>query len=388
MRYDPNTPPDPTAWLELDEQERLLLIERFHRRERTKTPSPKMHAVIHAVVENQIAMTSEVVVHDALARLIREGLDRHAAIHAIGSVLAKHLFAGMKGTASGGALNTNYQADLRELTAARWRTNAEADTIGARPDAKGGANDVAGTSPDAGPEGHAPGSQPLSDAELKQLAEFLANLKNKDALTLEGLDGFFCALIAGPDLIMPSEYLPLVWGGESSDEAVFADPAEANAILSLIMRHWNSIVEELETYTVYELLIGEPDGHGVPGRQWARGFMRGVALRRNAWRELFTNENEGQLHTIQLVAGEIDPGFPPEPLPAETTERLIVWMGAGLGRAYRHFAKLRRGAARASHEEGVFRRQAAKVGRNDPCPCGSGRKFKRCCGAEGTSTTH
>ena len=28
----------------------------------------------------------------------------------------------------------------------------------------------------------------------------------------------------------------------------------------------------------------------------------------------------------------------------------------------------------------TFRRQAPKVGRNDPCPCGSGKKFKRCCG--------
>ncbi len=26
-------------------------------------------------------------------------------------------------------------------------------------------------------------------------------------------------------------------------------------------------------------------------------------------------------------------------------------------------------------------REAPKVGRNDPCPCGSGRKFKKCCGA-------
>ena len=28
----------------------------------------------------------------------------------------------------------------------------------------------------------------------------------------------------------------------------------------------------------------------------------------------------------------------------------------------------------------TFRRETPKVGRNDPCPCGSGKKFKRCCG--------
>jgi uncharacterized protein YecA (UPF0149 family) len=26
-----------------------------------------------------------------------------------------------------------------------------------------------------------------------------------------------------------------------------------------------------------------------------------------------------------------------------------------------------------------YRRESAKVGRNDPCPCGSGKKFKKCC---------
>jgi SEC-C motif domain protein len=29
----------------------------------------------------------------------------------------------------------------------------------------------------------------------------------------------------------------------------------------------------------------------------------------------------------------------------------------------------------------TFRRQSPKVGRNDPCPCGSGKKYKKCCGA-------
>ncbi|TFH13897.1 MAG: hypothetical protein E4H02_10920, partial [Lentisphaerales bacterium] len=29
-----------------------------------------------------------------------------------------------------------------------------------------------------------------------------------------------------------------------------------------------------------------------------------------------------------------------------------------------------------------FVRQSAKIGRNDPCPCGSGKKYKKCCGGE------
>jgi len=55
-----------------------------------------------------------------------------------------------------------------------------------------------------------PGREPLTDAELERLGTFLRGLKNPDRLTLEGLDGLFCALIAGPDTVMPSEYLHVV----------------------------------------------------------------------------------------------------------------------------------------------------------------------------------
>jgi uncharacterized protein len=371
VRYNPMKAPDPVVWRKLDQQQRLILIEDFHRRDGDEAQSPSLHAVIHATVEDQVA--AENIVCEALARLQREGLDRHDALHAVGSILTKHLFAAIKSEANPGGLHDAYLAEVRELTAARWR--AEAATRPAMP----AGNDAVG-----GP----PGSSPLSAAERARLSDFLARLGSDSALTLEGLDGFFCALIAGPDLVLPSEYLPVVWGHASADHAVFADPAEANAILSLTMRHWNAIIGELETHGVYEPLVGTADERGVPGRAWARGFMRGVALRRNSWAELLTSESEGQLLTIPLVAGEVDPDFPREPLAAETTAELVAWMAAGLGRAYRHFARRRRSATPASVSAGTVRRAGKKVGRNDPCPCGSGRKFKYCCGAGGSTTTH
>ena len=130
-------------------------------------------------------------------------------------------------------------------------------------------------------------------------------------------------------------------------------------------------------------LFDPPDERGVPGRQWARGFMRGVALRRRSWTPMFTDENEGQLMTIALVAGEVDPAWPAEPLPAETTEQLESSMVAGAGRAYHRFAAQRRADARQAREATTVRREVPKVGRNEPCPCGSGKKYKQCCGGSG-----
>jgi uncharacterized protein len=226
-----------------------------------------------------------------------------------------------------------------------------------------------------------PGRMPLTEAERERLAGFLSGLKNPDRLTLEGLDGLFCALIVGPDTVMPSEYLPVVWGGEMADEDAFASDAEANELLGLMMRHWNAIIDEYENERVYLPMMDEPDEKSVPGRQWARGFMRGVAMRRRGWKPMFTDEQEGQLLTIALVAGEVEPTWPDTPLTDELRERIEALMGAGAGRAYHRFAAERRATARLAREAKSVRRQSAKVGRNEPCPCGSGRKYKQCCGA-------
>ena len=225
------------------------------------------------------------------------------------------------------------------------------------------------------------GREPLTDAELERLGGFLRGLKNPAHLTLEGLDGLFCALIAGPDTVMPSEYLPVVWGGQMADEDAFASDAEAEELLGLMMRHWNAIVDEYEKERVYLPLLDEPDEKGVPGRRWARGFMRGIAMRRGGWVPMLRDEQEGHLLTIALVAGEVDPTWPETPLTEELREKIEALLGAGAGRSYHRFAVERRAAARLERESHTVRRASAKVGRNEPCPCGSGRKFKQCCGA-------
>src|ERR1700757_4384746 len=90
-RYDPLEAPDPDEWLALDEQERLDLVQEYHRRARIHLPNAKVHAVLHAIVEAQIALADETPARRTAQRLIDEGLDRHEAIHAIGLVLAEFM---------------------------------------------------------------------------------------------------------------------------------------------------------------------------------------------------------------------------------------------------------------------------------------------------------
>lgn len=126
MRYDPLTGPDPGEWLALSELEQLDAILAFHRRARIKLPNELLHATFHSVVESQVAAGSELPVAATLQRLMGEGLNRHDAIHAIGMVLAGHIHDLLQGGApAAGDPNAPYYAELGQLTAQRWRDQAE-----------------------------------------------------------------------------------------------------------------------------------------------------------------------------------------------------------------------------------------------------------------------
>ena len=120
--YNPQSAPAPDSWLELDEQERIVLVEAWHRAAHVKLPNVTAHAAFHTVVENQIAMNLEPVVR-AMYRLTKEGLTRHDAIHAIGSVVAEHLFDILNTGQSDDvdASQARYLAAVERLTVASWR---------------------------------------------------------------------------------------------------------------------------------------------------------------------------------------------------------------------------------------------------------------------------
>jgi hypothetical protein len=121
-RYDPEVPPDPIEWLALDEGERTLLVERYHRDARVDLPkrARPIHAMIHTVVENQLALEDQIIVRETLQRLIGEGLTRHDAVHAIGSVLAEYMYTLMNEKEVQSDGHTPYYEGLQQLTAERW----------------------------------------------------------------------------------------------------------------------------------------------------------------------------------------------------------------------------------------------------------------------------
>jgi Uncharacterised protein family (UPF0149) len=82
---------------------------------------------------------------------------------------------------------------------------------------------------------------------LKLLEKLLADLESDEAMLLTQLDGFLSGIIICRDLILPGEWLPMVWGGSDSvAAAVFESTKEAEQLIELIMQHYNSIVADLQ----------------------------------------------------------------------------------------------------------------------------------------------
>jgi uncharacterized protein len=240
----------------------------------------------------------------------------------------------------------------------------------------------------------------LSNVEIAQLAQRLGEINNPDALSLEGVDGLFCALVGSPDIVPPNEYLPVILGGALSESGAFTELEDADATLSLLMRYWNSIIADFERDSVHLPYIVEPGIDGIPGRACARGFLKGTRLAPEGWSDLSDNEGDGQMLSIPLVASELDPTWPKDPLTKEQEDDLLQWMCAGAARAYRHFADARREFANALYDDTLedediddyyhetYVRPEPKIGRNEPCPCGSGKKFKKRCGPLDTPSAH
>ncbi len=118
--YDASSTPDSKEWLELGETEQLELVVDFVEKyeKDLENAAKKLHASIHVIVENQLAMESEPT-PETYSRLRKQGLNRHETIHAIGAVLAEDMFKIIKGDKD--QATNNYKDRLKKLTAKRWK---------------------------------------------------------------------------------------------------------------------------------------------------------------------------------------------------------------------------------------------------------------------------
>lgn len=230
---------------------------------------------------------------------------------------------------------------------------------------------------------------PLSDAEIDELENFLmSDNTSGETMMLDCLDGFLTAIVSGPVMLKPSEWLPSVWGPTEDDAPEFDTLEQAERITGLIMRHLNGIIWSLQQdpdifAPIFSANEYPDEAHEyLDGEMWAYGYMTGIALQRPNWKAFFDEpDSEEVLRPIYLLGAEEVTSEEEEltKTPAQR-EELSEQIPASVAWIYRFWQPYRRAVAERTIGTS-FQREHPKVGRNDPCPCGSGKKFKKCCGA-------
>ena len=127
LAYDPDVAPDPAQWLALDESLRVANAEAYHRRAGVSLPNETIHAILHVMIETQIAMGDELPVRRAIDRLVREGLSRHEAIHALGSLITRGIYDAVNTPEARAFRVEEYNAAVEQITAESWRRQWEED---------------------------------------------------------------------------------------------------------------------------------------------------------------------------------------------------------------------------------------------------------------------
>ncbi len=227
---------------------------------------------------------------------------------------------------------------------------------------------------------------------MEELARFLLSSATADAtMMLDSLDGYLTAIVIGPTNIKTSEWLPDVWGPTAKDEPAFETYAQAERILELILQQRNNIIENLlhdpdQLAPVFDTVVYEGDEREyLDGEMWAQGFMKGIKLREQDWQPFLADSaNIELLRPIYLLgAEEVSDAEEAQVATAEQREALTKLIPASIAALYRYWQPLRKDSLEPTMA-GTFQREQVKTGRNDPCPCGSGKKFKKCCGATST----
>lgn len=222
----------------------------------------------------------------------------------------------------------------------------------------------------------------LKDREIGELEAFLASQGTQaDAFDAVGLDGFFTAVILSPRLVPPSIWIPWVWDSRNGkNEPEFGGFDAAQRIFHLLMSYYNMIGAHLaknpDVYEPRRPMVGRNEA-----LSWYRGFTVGQRFDRAAWDSLANTKPEWMRPISSLgptnedERGQDSPG---------------VWtpeVGRAVAQIHAHFF-----SQRPIHSPGPANKNlafshpratpgpASKVGRNELCPCGSGKKHKRCCG--------
>ena len=221
------------------------------------------------------------------------------------------------------------------------------------------------------------------EKRLDRLNELLFALAvDNMAMTLSKLDGYVTGVLACPEMISPSEWLPEVWG--ETGDAQFADQKAAEETIGAVMAHYNSVAETMtRSLCVAPIYEVDPNSDETLWEPWVDGFTRAMRLRPDAWENLLDRADEDIRTTMIFLMAlqDIYTGnskFTDEEIDKidlEAPDLIPICVATIL-----HQSRPELAGTVAANLPGMPHKSTPRPGRNDPCSCGSGRKYKMCCG--------
>jgi len=205
------------------------------------------------------------------------------------------------------------------------------------------------------------------------------------AMVLEELDGFIAGLLVGPETIPVSEWFAAAFGMTGGRTSVFDTIDHANDVLGLVTDYYNDVAITLAEHPDnYRPLFPVDQRNGdVLWELWMDGFARAIDLRRAPWTKLFdvggdaTAAVAGLFMLADIVREDHDL---PDDEVAGLTQQAPMLIPQWIITLHAHRLKRRSPVSNPADQPNPFA-FTHKIGRNEPCPCGSGKKYKRCCGA-------
>jgi uncharacterized protein len=216
---------------------------------------------------------------------------------------------------------------------------------------------------------------PLTELDLDRLEKYLdARERAEVTLPLDAVQGLFAAIACATLPVAREKWLPAILG----DSIERGDKEEIEQIAKLLERFAEDTAYQLNEGEGFDFILygGEHEDFS----SWADGYLAGVDLADPPWDEQVEPEDldnllfpflalTGQAKDLALEAGE-------EWMSEAEEARMLAEIREDLAG---HLIEVRR----YWFEKGIpptVKREGPKVGRNDPCPCGSGRKYKSCHG--------
>lgn len=216
-------------------------------------------------------------------------------------------------------------------------------------------------------------------SRFRRLDGALADLPLEEPMLLTELDGFLTGLAVSPDTIPQGEWLQSIWGSDESDTPPFDDPADVQWFVDAVMARYGEIVRDLARGKPQPIFDIDDRNGDVLWESWIDGFAEAMALRPESWTALSDGDDPETVEALaqisSLIAIATDDGTLDSMEINAADEHAPAQIVTSLQRLYA-VHKTRDGALAGTATVA----SAVKIGRNDPCACGSGKKSKRCCG--------